>query len=327
MKKKISEYFGEKHLEDIPEKSKGELKRQEYIKTPEELELIGCANKKTNEFMKQAGLNPYDVPDKNLHVVPPKLYQEIHGSGINSSSAATIKREQMAIFNADYCRTNPVLFGDDVFHEMMHLKNHFAIEVQKGKEEKAFEFRGSLNMQSAEKTDAKTGGSHEHFGGLEEAAIVFQEKKYFKEMLNLPILKKEKEWLESAEAAELKTKLAEEKKVPAENILWINKEKDYSLLAYPIHYKIMDFLSSEIQKQFSEKYATPDDAALEFTTSSFNGHVLGLAKLVEKTFGKGSFEVLGMMTPEANSAIQMLEYLRRARARQLKKKSKDIVSP
>jgi hypothetical protein len=47
---------------------------------------------------------------------------------------------------------------------------------------------------------------------------------------------------------------------------------------------------------------------------------LTIARLVERTFGEGSFRALGSMDAAQDSAILSLETLRRARARQSRNK-------
>ncbi len=332
IKKEMLGYFGEKHLESLPEESRKEVLTLEYPKTPEELELIAFANKKTNELMVKAGVKPYDIPANNIHIIPPDLYRKALDS-THASDAATFYSHQMIIFNAEVVRNNKHAFGILNFHEQMHLKGCAAFEVETGKDDKGNEetkpasFREGLTILSPLKKDEQK-LYHSHFRGLHEAVVSYKEREFAKEMLDIPVLKEEKKWLESAEAGELKNKITKDKKISSEDILWVSRDgKEWNTLSYPKHQKVLLFLLEEIQKEFSDKYKTTDDAYAEFLKSQFTGSLLNIAHPIEKTFGKGSFEVLGMMTSEAKSAVQMLEYLRRARAKQIKKKSKDIVSP
>lgn len=324
IKKEIFGYFGEKHLESLPEESRKEILTLEYPKTPEELELIAFANKKTNELMIKAGVKPYDIPTNNIHIIPPDLYRKAL-DGTNTSDATTFYTLQMIVFNAEVVRNNKHAFGILNFHEQMHLKGHAAFEIEtkkddKGNEEtKPVEFREGLTVQSSLKKEEQK-LYHSHFRGLHEAIVSYEEREFAKEMLELPIFKEEKKWLESTEAGELKNKITKDKKISSENVLWVSRDgKKWNASGYLKHQKVLSFLLEEMRKEFSDKYKTTDDAYTEFLKSQFTGSLLNIARPIEKTFGKGSFEVLGMMTSEAKSAVQMLEYLRRARTRQLKK--------
>ncbi len=331
IRKEMLGYFGEKHLESLPEESKKEILTLEYPKTPEELELIAFANKKTNELMVRAGVKPYDIPANNLHIIPPDLYKALDVP--YASDAATFYGHQMIIFNAEVVRNNKHAFGILNFHEQMHLKGRAAFEIETNKDDKGNEetkpasFRQGLTILSPLKKDEQK-LYHSHFRGLHEAIVPYKEKEFAKEMLKLPIFKEEEKWLETAEANELKNKIAKDKKISLEDVLWVSRDgKEWNGSSYSKHQKVLSFLLEETQKEFSDKYKTTDDVYAEFLKSQFTGSLLNIAHPIEKTFGEGSFEVLGMMTSEAKSAVQMLEYLRRARLRQIKKKSKDIVSP
>jgi len=53
----------------------------------------------------------------------------------------------------------------------------------------------------------------------------------------------------------------------------------------------------------------------------FTGRLLPVARLVEGTFGEGSFRLLGNMTTEKQSGILHLESFKKLRAKQIKLKS------
>lgn len=330
IKKEYSGRFGEKHLENISEESQKELKRLEYPKTPIEATIVSFANQKTNELRKKAGVKEFDIPERNLHIIPPDLYKK--ELDLNDESNATTVWQQQAIFlNADTCRENDFKFSKICFHEQLHLKSHVAFEATKKKEKEearkpdAATFRGGLVVSSTRKMNEQY-KKHSHFKGLNEAIASYHERDYFKEFLKLPMFKKEKEWMDSEEAKKIKKELAKKFSSPEEEFLYIKKEiKDgkenypYITNGYPHHVYVLEYLISEIQKELPDRYSSTDEINTEFLKSLFTGKLLNIAHPIEKTFGKGSFETLGMMDDKENSAIQMLDYLRRARTRQLKK--------
>ncbi len=70
----------------------------------------------------------------------------------------------------------------------------------------------------------------------------------------------------------------------------------------------------EIQKELPETYPDTDDVLEEFTKAFFTGRLMQLGKIVEQTFGKGSFRILGMMKDDRESPVEVLETLRKMRA-------------
>lgn len=317
-------HFDEEHLANLSEEQREKLERLEYsIKSPEELLIIGFADEEVNKLMEKCGVNPYTIPSRNLHILPPEIYT-VFSNGAKNSAACTYQEYQMVIFNADAVRVAKIFFGKTVFHELMHLKGHLALEVEE-KQHKDSEdkikvdinvsvLRKGLAVGSAQKrSEGGIKERHEHFRGLEEAVVSYFEKDFVSKMLSLPVLKEEEKLSKSAQTAELKKKIAGREGINVEDIFWVGKnEWKYAMISYPYHRKVFDVLINEIQKKFSNKYDSPDKVALEFLKSKFNGNLGNMAELVDETFGDLSFRVLGLMGDDKNSAIGVLEYLRAA---------------
>lgn len=320
-RQRIKNLFGEDHFENLPEEAQEEFKKFEYPKTKEELLLIDLANKETNEIMRKCGVVPRGVSEENLHIVPDNLYSRALGkSESNTSTASTVQSLQMVVYKAGSVRGDDFYFGDTTFHEMLHLKSYFAVQV---KEEEGLverkDFRGGLSAHSSFKKDEQ-GEKHEHLRGLDEAVIVREEKKFAKGALyDLPMFKEEKDWFNSLEADGKKNSLSRKYGIPKESILWVSREDEGGFIhaAYCGQAKTYEYVLSEIQKQFSQRYKDSDEVSLEFLKGFFTGKLLGVAKLVEKTFGKGSFRVLGSMGADDNSAINILEILKSLRRAEL----------
>ena len=327
IKRETKELLGEKHLEHLSEEKRRELEAFEYPKTKEETELISFTNKKINELMEKSGVSSYDIPEANIHILPPDLYKKFDSY---NRVAVSFPKDQIIVFNANFARNNPVFFGDVVFHELMHSKSHLTLEAEEeaktegGGEKKITktEFRSGLAIKAAQKLSSR-GKYHEHFRGLNEALISSQEKSFYEEMMKLPLLEKERERLLSSETQEIKKRIVKENGGSEEDIIWVRPDgKDYEIISYPRQRTVLSFIISEIQEEFSEKYKTDNDVSQEFLKGFFSGKILTIARLIEKTFGEGGFRVLGMMSDDKETPIAVLEYMRKARNRQLKSKKK-----
>ena len=159
------------------------------------------------------------------------------------------------------------------------------------------------------------GQYHQHFAGLHEAIVSMQEKKLAAKLLDCPELAKEKEWLISDEARAMREKLAKEKDMPEDDIIWIGKngKDDWETIQYLPHRKVLEYICSEIQKQFPDQYQNTDGVFKEFLNAHFTGRLLPISRLVEKTFGEGSFRTLGNMATNEESGILHLESLKKMR--------------
>ncbi|MDD5318621.1 MAG: hypothetical protein PHF79_02255 [Candidatus Pacebacteria bacterium] len=305
------------HIATLPEHGRKELEKLEYPKTETEVKLIEFANDETSRLREACGLEVYDIPLDNYHIVPPEVYKKIseEGQGI----AFTNFGKQIIAINAFNLRSNPVHFGSSILHETLHLKGHLTFEVEKlGEKIKQTPFREGVTVFPAQKKGLNR-EYHEHFSGLHEAIVSEQEKKSFSHMMDLPILKEEKDRLNSAEAKELKEKISKERKVPIDDIVWVNqKGDDYEAVVYRMQRKVLSFICEEIQKEFPEEYENAEQVFKEFLKAHFTGRLLPIARLVEKTFGEGGFRMLGNMGTDRASGVLCYESMRKARLRAIK---------
>ena len=308
------------HFESLSPQEKEQFEKFEYPKSEKELALIEFANKETSELMKEAGIEPYDVPTENYHIIPPELYKKAAG---NNGIAATFNTKQGIIFDAGHFRDNPVNFGATTLHETLHLKAHFSMEVQEeGDKVNKTPYREGVTVRALQK-HGHHGKYHEHFKGLHETIVAEIEKRLLAKLLDLPELAKEKEWLMSDEAKELRKKIAEKKEIPEDDIIWVGKKgkNGWEAVSYLQQREVLNYVCAEIQEQFPDQYQNTNDVFKEFLKAHFTGQLLPIARLVEKTFGEGNFRILGNMDTESKSGVLHLESLKKARARQTRKET------
>ena len=79
-------------------------------------------------------------------------------------------------------------------------------------------------------------------------------------------------------------------------------------------------MCAEIQKQFPDQYQSADDVFKVFLNAHFTGKLLPIGRLVEKTFGEGAFRALGNMGTHREDGALHFETLKKARARQIRKR-------
>lgn len=307
------------HFESLSQQEREQLEKFEYPKSEKEIALIDFANKETDELMKEAGIEPYDIPVENYHIVPPELYKEATEAG---GFATTFFSKQGIIFNARHFRDNLVNFGAASLHETLHLKGHYSIEVEEeGDKLKKTPYREGVTVRALQQYGYH-GKYHEHFAGLHEAIVATQEKKLLKKLLDVPELENEKNWLISDEAKNLRKEIAEREEIPIGDILWVGKKgkDDWERVYYLSQRQALDYVCNEIQKEFPNQYRNADDVFKEFLKAHFTGRLLPIARLVEKTLGEGSFRLLGNMDDNRESGVLHLETLKKSRTRAEKSK-------
>lgn len=308
------------NLEPLSPQERELFEKFEYPKSEKEIALISFANQETSRLMQEAGIEPYDIPVDNFHIVPPELYKKATGGG---GTATTFSIKQIMVFDAQYFRDNPVCFGAVALHEALHLKAHFSLEVEEV-DDKVIKtpYREGTIVQASQ-SHRNHGKYHKHFAGLNESIVAETEKRLLGKLIDRPELTEEREWLTSNEAKEIKKRLAEEREIPEDDIVWVGKKgkDDWEVVSYPKQREVLNYVCGEVQKQFPDEYQSADEVYKVFLQAHFTGRLLPIARIVEKTFGEGSFRLLGNMDTDRASGVLHLESLKKARIRQLREKT------
>ena len=302
-KQMILERFGERHYEQIPENQRKILESLEYEKKPYEKLAIEKANEITNSLLNEFGLASFDVPERNIHIVPEKLYKQIEKD--DDLIATTFQDRQLIVLNAERL-THPIDRTATIFHEIIHLKNYLALEAH---EDLYKPYHSGLKISASRKKSEKI-GFFTAFSGLNEAVVSEIEKKYFLQLIrDNQFLKDEYHWETSKEAQELKEKVAKEKNRKSDEIMWISKDgKNFNFFPYYEQRKVLNYIVDSLYEDNANKFNSRDEVMKLFFKSHFDGKLLPIARLIEKSFDKGAFRIIGMMDDE-NSAGLLMDYL------------------
>lgn len=308
------------HLENLSPEDKQLMEQYEMKKTPEHIELINFANQESSRLMKEFGVEPYDIPVDNIHVVRKGFFTSLNS--LDTKIGVAIGRKQAIIVEDE--PDNHLHFGGTVFHELIHMKGRYVFDIRDGEIDKSrplgpfVETRSGLIVHtpfSHEKME------HEHFRGLDEAIVAEAEQRFIKKLFDYPLLKEHKKDMESlsAEDESIRADIAQDHDVPEDFIIWLRKTSDthytFEMGSYPYHRKVLDCICMEIQKQFPEKYSDIDGVYNEFLSAQFTGKLFPVARLIENTFGEGAFRIVGNMTDKPESAVVHLETLKGLRSR------------
>ncbi|MEK7629569.1 MAG: hypothetical protein AAB394_03575 [Patescibacteria group bacterium] len=185
---------------------------------------------------------------------------------------------------------------------------------KKGEETTTSNYREGVSVRTSQKT-TREGSPHTHFVGLHEAIVSEQTRKSLKRMMELPILKKEKEHMRSEKTMETIRRISEKSKIPVDEFYWLNEEESALGLGYYEQRQVLNYVCEEIQQELSEKYKTKDAVFSVFLGAQLTGRLLPVARLVEQVFGEGSFRILGNMTLEKENTALILDTLKKMRSK------------
>lgn len=287
---------------------------------PEELtRLIGYINQETKGFLLDMGL-PYIAfnPDKLIYLdfetAPKEFVDMLNKNGVNARRAYFMPETQDIVVLQSYSTGKKVPFLDSFIHELFHAnsfnslqRSHKAghpavspvVTYKDGtKETMNLKLRrGGFRMYGR---DGKT-----YFYNIDEAVIeilhIMLRNKIFP---NIPELQEELNKTSKAIAennAQSKDISSVVTKRDEDGVVWAEVHQFAYLKERQELNKLIDDLFNKNQAKFNSR----DEVFQLFVLGTFSGNVMPIARLIEDTYGKGSFRRLGEQTQKGGKKIDL----------------------
>lgn len=236
------------------------IKEYEIGKTPRDLEIIQFASKSADAYMKKYGRKrKIDISLNNVHVLRDGSTEKFT-KGRLYGAAHSLKWGSMTIDRTP----SDVQFVLMAFHEFIHFKSYKALQVTTNR--KLEDYRSGFMVTSRD-------GKETYFKDLEEALTALVERRFWKEVvLQNPLFESEVRML---------------KEKGEEPPLGYGKEREK-----------LDQLIDRLFEANKEIFRGKEEIENLFIEAHTTGKLLKVARLIEKTFGKGSFRALGEETGE-----------------------------
>ena len=323
--RQIVERFGEYHYEQFSSRQRTILESSEIKKSKCEKLAIEKINEITNSILSEFKLDVFNVPERNVHLIPDKLFKEITKD--ETITGATSEIMQLILLNAEALK-DPMSRISAMLHEIIHLKSFLVLEVH---EDLKRVYRGGVTVGALREKSEKV-GYFMMFGGLNEAIVTEIQKRYLKKCFSEVVSTLEKmsdlgsydqflideyHWQDSKEARNFKRKLIKEAFPDRgeDEIVWVGRnESGYDLLGYYGQRKVLNYIVDVLFKDNTDRFNSKDEVMKLFFKAHFDGKLFAIAKLIEKSFGEGSFRIIGMMSEkDENSIGQVMDYLQKHR--------------
>lgn len=276
-----------------------DLKGKEREKTPEELEIISLANQITNEIRQRYGLENFDIPPENIHVITEEAWpREKSAAFFNSMLQGVAMREKLS--NTAFAKT--------VFHEMLHFKSYNAAQITSGENPELDEYRLGLTVRTRD-------GKKMYFVNLNEAITEEMTKRFARKLLDNPLFSDEigqtkdvmkkhpqaitasgeplfdedtfyaevqgnKSWRESADRLFGK-------------LFGSNVKISTESFTYKQERKVLNKLIDKTLERNPDKFQDREEVFEIFAKGMMTGNILPIGKLIEKTFGSGTLRQIG----------------------------------
>jgi len=307
VKQEAEQYMAER-FESQPEKL------SEREKTPEELEMIDLANKASDMLRRKYGLEDFYVPPKNVHAITdPEWFKKRHSEGFYHHSGA------QAIFISS--SRSKIAEMSRLFHEMLHFKSYNAMQlVEKGDSRKLMMYRGGLSVQPMDMEKGRL------FRNLNEGMTEELTKRNMRVLIHHPLFKDELLHMQ-----DVGRRIPPDSPMLDDNDIYYayatsrqqvgmienNEEKtregkSYVLtekFGYPRQRKALNILVDKLFEKNKDKFKNREEVFEIFARGYMTGNIMPIGRMIEKTFGKGTFRKIGEMDNDIDEQEKFIDSL------------------
>jgi hypothetical protein len=265
----------------------------EIEKTAEEIEICDLVNKLTSNILSRYGIAPFDIPVENIHVFDANLNiaeMEVGGIFFPEKQSIIVRHGRSKLEFADY-----------VCHELAHMKSHGAIHAPDN-ETIDYYYRSGFTARSRD-------GKQTFFKMIDEGLTEELSKNIIEE------LKESGHPVFASESEETHKVVEEYSAKPGggffqDDVLFARylSEDDPRKLkghnVFGVHYaykeqrQVLNLLVDKIFERNATAFNNRDEVFDLFVKGKLQGNFFGIAKIIENTFGKGTFRKLGEISTE-----------------------------
>lgn len=287
-------------LDSIKEIFEEEGKLDEYEIDPEYQEIIKLLSEEIPKFAEQYGAEPIKLDENKLvfHKQKQTILSKIKnlmGNGRVRLGSYDIETQRVDVV-LDAIVDNPLVFAHILAHEFLHFHSFQSLTAEKN-EDKTILYGRRVGLRIW-----KTSQDFVYFNNLDEAVIEELTRRFDEKILrkaSIPALRTEiekREKIKESLAAKGKEEEARELFALYSRRILAILEVRVSLDVYKTERKKLNDLIKELYEKNREEFESEEDVFNIFAKASMSGNILPLARLIEKTFGKGSFRRLGEET-------------------------------
>lgn len=200
----------------------------------------------------------------------------------DAAGVYSLTNQFIAIFYQKTIQKKGLLyFAQAITHEILHFNSFSSLNKAKEKE--------TVRKMGLEITSDKRYFNKLYEALIEELSKRF-EKLYFKDIL---ILKKYLEEKDNENDPDLAYKVFQTVKLPDDSYKTTTAKIPYAYKKYRLR---LDEIIEGIQKKFPDKFNLKEDVFKVFVKACFSGNSVEIARLIEGTYGKGSFRKIAEET-------------------------------
>lgn len=268
----------------------------EVEKTIQETEIISLANFHINQIRLKYNQPELIIPDSNIHILPTD-FQLISNDRLADGVA-------MPQYQAIIMPRNISTIGTakTLFHEMIHLQGYFS-DHAKG-DQLVGHRRGLIAFK----------GDNEHFRLLDEAVTEELTREFLLRYQDNPLFRSDVHDIKSliSQVSQKFDPFDDTKEMFEKNgLLFPQLEPSrpgFTLVgfAYPVERSALNSLIDKVYESNRDVLKSRKQVFNKFVNALFSGHIYELGKLIDSTFGSGTFRSIG----EIEEPEELLNYVK-----------------
>lgn len=263
--------------------------KNELAKTPDEIAIINLVNAATDSLRQKYGLEPFTIPEQNVHIFDQKAFDKAYTEHLEHFDPRSqgIKGARLG---------SNLLFASYLMHEINHFKSHGAFQIISGEPGGAdMTYRLGIQLNSRD-------GQTTFFNAINEAVTEELAKQFIQEEIrkNNPLFSQEIQLTEQLRREHGNELDQDDKPLFTDDMILarlnsqniIESHKFARSQERQILYTLQDKLYEANKDHFPNKEAVFD----EFAKAMFTGNIWPVGRMIERTFGKGTFRKIGETT-------------------------------
>lgn len=271
-----------------------ELEGLEREKTQEELQIIDLANKYTNDILQKYDLVTFDIPANNIHVV--RENNKFDSALYNSVMQTIVIKEQRA----------KIAFMKKVVHEMLHFKSYSALQITSN-HMKLEEYRVGLVIHSRD-------GKELYLKNLNEAITEEMTKRIIKKVAEEPFFIQETNRTKEILNKYPNATTASNEPLFDEDTFCVQMKDGTNIInaenfTKNEERKILQTLLDKLFIQNKKYFESPEDVFEMFSRAMMTGNIMPIGKLINHTFGNGTFIKIGELDSDIDKLKKFIDSL------------------
>lgn len=297
----------------------GEIGKVEKIKEETDEVIILVADNLTNDILTQYGFETFEIPTRNVHIIKTEEWPD---SEADAAAFYDVEKQNICVreggLNVEKLHS--------VIHEMIHFKSYNSLQLLIKKN-----MKGNISRTNDVKVNRvgfsvhSRSGESKYFSVINEAITEELSKKLIKsgKLANHPVFAEEinttKEIMGRYPVGNIATNIDDiylAKVFNSSNELVSNKvtvgRKEFS---YEDERKFLNTLIEEIFDGNREKFKDKQEIFDIFVKTVFGGRLTQIGKLIDETFGRGSFRKIGEVEDTPEDLKELSEFLKKQSAK------------